>query len=104
MPALDQLATIYARTPPSGRYSTVVKQNLQCRLVPLNVQAPQAAGARAELMAIRDLFWDASYVMPENVQVLVDGTRWQPQAGTFTSIGLRNAAPKLRKAQVVRQI
>lgn len=85
---LDQLGTVYDDV---DDYSTVVKNALACRLVHLD-RAAATAGERAELMSLRDLMWDPSYVMPEGAQVAIDGVRWQTVRGTFGAPRRRGTA------------
>lgn len=76
---LDQVGTVYDD---ADDYSTEVRANLACRLVHVD-RSGATAGDRAELMALRELMWDAAYVMPEGAQVAIDGVRWQTVRGTF---------------------
>jgi hypothetical protein len=99
---LDQQAVVYGENVTSGRYNLVLNPSLACRLNPVNLQAPSSGGARAELMAVRDLLWDSSYVMPENVQVEIDAVRWQAEAGTFQAIRAGDSGVLFRKCSVVR--
>lgn len=76
---LDQTGTVYDD---ADAYTTVVNAALACRLVHID-RASATAGERAELMSLRELMWDPSYVMPEGAQVAIDGVRWQTVRGTF---------------------
>lgn len=74
-------ATIYTENPSTGEYDVIAKQNLRCRLV--HVSGGTTVEGRAELAQIRHLQFPIDYEMPEDCEVLIDGTRWNPTAGTF---------------------
>jgi hypothetical protein len=59
---------------------------------------------RAELLALRQLLWEPSYVMPETVQVEVngDGLRWNVVHGTLGALRGPSGAVMYRRADVVR--
>jgi hypothetical protein len=96
---MTQTATVY--TPGSGgKFTAVARRDLPCRLVQPRSTGATAAG-RAELMADRDLWWDPDVVLPEQCQILVDGVRWQPVAGTFASLG-DGVVVVARRAMVIR--
>lgn len=99
---LDQTATIYGEAASSGRYTQVLKDYLECRLVPVNTMSPQAQG-RAELMAQRDFYWSPAYFMPEHCQIDVEGVRWSPMAGTFQRLRAGDSAALICKCAVIRQ-
>jgi hypothetical protein len=94
-PGFDQRATVYGRDGTTGRYTTVFRSGLACRLAHINRQ-PGATGAqRAELAGIRTFLWDPAYTLPENAQVEVagvtgpDGTtpaRWNVRSGTLATL------------------
>lgn len=100
---LTQRATVYSPDPVSGRWTTVAKRSLPCRLV-----SPRSTGSalptyeRAELMAGRDFWWEPSYFLPETAQILVDGVMWAVRAGTFQALG-DCELPAARRCMVVRQ-
>jgi hypothetical protein len=96
-------ATVYGENPSTGRYDTVIKAGLACDLAHLPMVS-RNYGERMETMSTRILRWDPSYVMPENAQVLIDGVRWQVQAGTFELRVGSNGALLFRQCDVVRQV
>jgi hypothetical protein len=98
---LDQLATVYGGQSVSGRYTVVIKTKLECRLQPVNQQEP-GGGTRAELMAVRDFYWNPEYELPERSQILIDGIRWQPEAGTFQALRAGRSGVLIRRCSVVR--
>ena len=100
---LDQFATVYGPVAGTGRYTNVLKTYLPCRLVLINTMSPQSGGARTELMAARDFYWDPAWTMPETAQVVVDGVRWQIQAGTIQPMRAGSSAVLLYRCSVIRQ-
>lgn len=88
---LTQTAIVYGENPSTGasggRYTVVLNPSLVCRMVHPSYGGAGSAGARAEIMADRDLWWDAGYRMPEQCRIVVDGIAWQPRAGTFAALG-----------------
>lgn len=80
----DTMATVYGADPTTHNYTAVLKSGLKCFLRHLSSQ--QDAGARDELSGRREMWFEGNYVMPENVELLIDGTRWTPLVGTQTSM------------------
>jgi hypothetical protein len=98
MIGLVDRATVYTENPVTGVYDVVAKQNLRCRLE--HVGGGQTVAARAELMQIRHLVFDIAYEMPEDCEVLIDGTRYNPQAGTFARHRGTNSRKAVRAVDV----
>lgn len=101
--ALDQEATIYTENANSGRYTTVANPSLKCRLMHIPLNRAQSATSRAELAGNRHMMFDAAYVMDERAQVEVDGVRWQPTPGTFSTFRDWNSVAIYRSCDLVRQ-
>lgn len=99
----DQRADVYSENPSTGLYDIRVKAQLKCRLAHVNTQPAVSGNERAELAALRNMLFDPDYVMPENVQVLVDGIRWQPVVGTFGALRGPSGQVVYRRCDVVRQ-
>lgn len=81
MYGLVDRATVYTENPSTGVYDVVLKENLRCRLS--HVGGGQSVAERAELAEIRHLEFDIAFEMPEDCEILIDGQRWNPSAGTF---------------------
>jgi hypothetical protein len=86
---LTMRATVWARTGGTGPYNSAVKMDLACRLDTLDLHPGATSSQRAELAALRSLFWDTAYDLPEQgVQVEIispanyAGQRWNVIAGT----------------------
>jgi hypothetical protein len=80
LPGLSHTMTIYTEDS-AGRYLTVAASGVRCRLYPIG--AGGATGpARAELAALRRLFWEPPTIISEHAQIEVDGTRYNVIAGT----------------------
>lgn len=88
---LTQTAIVYGENPSTGasggRYNVVLNSSLACRMVHPNSAGASSAAGRAELLADRDFWWDASYAMPEQCRIQVGGIYWQPRAGTYAALG-----------------
>lgn len=78
---LPQRATVWGYTSASGAYATSLQTNLKCRVQ--HVRGGQTQGQRAELLAVRSILFDPAYAMADDVQVEVDGVRYDPVEGTF---------------------
>lgn len=102
MLGLDQRATVYGEGP--STYDQVLRANLACRLAHISAGGASSTSQRGELLSMRRLIWDPSYVMPENVQIDVGGTRWQVTAGTFGAYRGPSGQVAYRAADVVRQV
>lgn len=97
---LDQAATVYGETDPTGAFTTVLRTGLACRLA--HVRGGASQNERAELAAVRNMIWDPSYVLPETAQVEVDGVRWNPVAGTFAAYRGPSSQVLYRRCDLVR--
>jgi len=74
---LTRTATVYGRSG-AGSHTVVLKTGLKCALQHLRLQPAPSGAARSELAARRKFVWEASYHLPANTQVEVEGLRWQP--------------------------
>jgi hypothetical protein len=99
----DQSADVYTANVTTGRFNVLQKAGLRCRLLHVNIHPAATSSDRAELAAIRDMIWDPLYSMPEQCQVVVGSTYWQPVAGTFGAFRDWDSVLVYRRAQVVRQ-
>lgn len=99
----DQLATVYTPDPTSGRYNALARTGLACRLLHISLRPVTTGADRAELAAKRDFIWEPSYDMPEQCQLLVEGVRWTPEAGTFAAFRDWDSTVVYRSCLVVRQ-
>lgn len=98
MMGLVDRATVYTENVVSGTYDVVAKSNLRCRLE--HVGGGSTVAERAELAEIRHLVFDIGYEMPEDCEILIDGKRWNPQAGTFGRLRGPNSRKSLRFVDV----
>jgi hypothetical protein len=110
-PGFDQTATVYSRNASTGRYTTVLRSNLGCRLAHLNRTSTVTGPQRTELAGIRLLLWDPAYAMPETAQVEVSGVtgpdgvtaaRWNIRTGTLASMRGPTGTAMYRQADVTR--
>ena len=74
-------ATVYGEDA-AGRHTVILRSGLPCRL-----SAPAAGTVdlgidRAEQARLRELRWPADVALSEESQLLIDGKRWNIQAGT----------------------
>lgn len=99
---LDQLGDVYTEAPVSGRYTILAKTRLACRLVHMPLRHISTGADRAELAGMRNLIFDGTYEMPEQCQVMVDGTRWQPKPGTFGAYRDWNSDVSYRRCDATR--
>ncbi len=106
MIGLIDTATIYTPHGTTGVYSVLAQADLSCRLAVINVEAgrTEAGIDRGELLADRRFLWDPAYDMPENVQIDIDGTRWNPVPGTFAAVRGPGGAVEYRRCSVVRAV
>ncbi len=81
---LDSTATVYTQGV-GGGYTVSAKTGLACRLSTVSAKGATSAPDRAELAAIRQLFWDPSYTMPTYCQVEIGGVRWNPIPATIAA-------------------
>lgn len=104
MIGLIQVATVFTENPTTGAFDVVAKSDLKCRLAHIDGQPAATAPDRAEFAAMRNMLWEPEYVLPETAQVLVDGVRWNPVAGTFGAMKGPSGAVVYRRADVRRAI
>lgn len=99
---LIDTATVYTEGS-SGTFDTSVKTGLHCRLAHISGRGGNVQD-RAELLALRQLLWEPSYVMAETVQIEVngDGVRWNAVHGTFGALRGPSGAVMYRRADLVR--
>ena len=81
---LDSLATVYTQGV-GGGYTVSAKTNLAARLSTVSAKGATSAPDRAELAAVRQLFWDPSYTMPTYCQVEIGGVRWNVVPNTIAA-------------------
>jgi hypothetical protein len=100
---LDQQADVFVAEANSGRYTVLTKSQLACRLVHMPLRHVSTGADRAELAGMRNLIFDPEFILPEECQVEVDGTRWSPRPGTFGAYRDWNSNLAYRRCDVVRQ-
>lgn len=82
---MPQTASVYTEDPTDGDYSVLATASLRCQLAHVSSGAARTAPDRAELAALRVLFFDPAYTLPsDHCQVEVRGQRWTVIAGTVT--------------------
>lgn len=85
MIGLDQVAAVY--TPGGdGDYTVLAKSDLACRLVASRGGAASPADERADMVTQRFLMWGASYTMPSNAQVVIEGARYGLEDNTLVAV------------------
>ena len=94
---LNATATVYV---PTDGYAVAVKSNLRVRLGHLSTAGAATAVERAELAALRRLYWTEDYAMPEGARVEVDGRRWNTIRGTFAAVDAFTDSDVLRCCDV----
>ena len=99
---MPQTASVYTAAPVGGVFSVLVKSGLRCQLAHAGGTA-SSAPERAELAAVRVLYWDAAYTLPtEYVRVVVAGEAWNVVAGTVTEQRDERDILQYRKADLTR--
>lgn len=92
-------ANVYTETQATGAYDVVAKENLRCRSVHIGSDVPfeqrRAAGEQ------RHLLFDREYLMPEDCEILIAGTRYRPVDETFKTVTGTNGRTKLRAVDIV---
>lgn len=110
-PGFDQSATVYGRNASTGRYTTVLRSSLACRLAHVNRQSAATGPQRTELAGIRLFLWDPAYSLPETAQIEVAGVtgpdgvtlaRWNVRAGTLAAMRGPLGTAVYRQADVTR--
>lgn len=94
---LNATASVYAS---SDDFTAAVKTGLKVRLAHLSTAGAPTAADRAELAALRRLYWAEAYAMPEGAQVEVEGRRWNTIRGTFAAVDAFSNADVLRCCDV----
>ncbi len=79
---LNQWGTVYTPAAIGGAFTVVARADLPCRLSLVGARGAASGSERAELLARRQLYWDASYALPAYCQVELSGERWTPVVGT----------------------
>lgn len=102
---MTDTATVYAQATVAPRaYTQAVKTDLVCLLTEISTgrDTAQTAGSRAELAALRELYWVGSYVMPRNVRLQLNGQpeRWMVIDQTVTPVPAGSNPPELWHADV----
>jgi hypothetical protein len=80
---LVHIATVYTPNGTTGEYTVVAQSNLPCRLVYIQNAPGALENERAAIGENRRLLWSDEYVMPDEAQVDINGTRWNVRAGTY---------------------
>lgn len=80
---MTETATVWGENNTTGAHDVALVTGLRCRLAHVSLQPASSGFQRAELAAIRELYWEPSYVMPETAVLEVNGARWNVRAGTF---------------------
>jgi hypothetical protein len=81
---MSDSADVYTADLATGRYTVLAQADLPCRLAvirPGTTSAPE----RAELAAMRRLYWGPDYAMPDYAQVEINSERWNVVQGTVTA-------------------
>jgi hypothetical protein len=82
---MPQTASVYTEDPTDGDFSVLATSGLRCQLAHVSGGSATTAPDRAELAAMRVLYFDPSYSLPsDHCQVEVRGERWNVLAGTVT--------------------
>jgi hypothetical protein len=99
---LDKTATVYAADPAAGGYTVAAKSGLRCRLSIVGSGQARSGDERAELAALRRLYWAESYAMPNDVQVEIDDERWNVMNGTQQAPTMPGGAVAYRSCDLAR--
>jgi len=98
MLGLVDRAIVYTENPATGVYDVVDNPRLRCRLT--HIGGGQTVAERAEFLEIRHLIFDINYEMPEDCQVLIGNTRYNPQPGTFGRFRGTNSRKAVKSVDV----
>lgn len=96
---LDRTAEVYLET---DDFVAPVKTGLRCRLGNIDANGAVTGNERAQLLALRRLFWTPDYFMPEGAQVAIDGQRWNTMRGSFAAVDGAVTGPLYRSCDVQR--
>ncbi len=103
VPGFFDTAAVYAPDDDNdGSYTILLNDSLTCLLSGAHKYEAATAKDRAEMAAWRQLLWDATYEMPENVQVEVDGVRYNAVPGSFVAFKVGPANILYRRGDFVR--
>jgi hypothetical protein len=100
MVAMKDRATVYGPSADTGEYTVVLRENLQCDMMHLDVGAARNAFDREALAQGRRLRWDRSFRMPEDCRVVCRGALWQAVAGTFGTFNGPTGVPVYRACEL----
>jgi hypothetical protein len=100
-----ELATIYTRAA-GGTYTTVSTTGMPCRLEAVSVSEAVTGGGRAELAALRSLYYHPDYTVPNDARIGIVGRpeRWQVRANTQTPYPEDSDTPAWWQVDVVRAV
>jgi hypothetical protein len=98
MIGLVDRAIVYTENPATGTYDVVDKSNLRCRLE--HIGGGTSVTERAQLSEIRHLVFEIAYQMPEDCEILIGDTRWNPIAGTFARFRGSNSRKEIKACDV----
>jgi hypothetical protein len=106
MIGLDQKMDVYQEDPGSGAFTTPLAAGVSCRVATVSTSGAQTRDARAQLTSMRLLMWDAGYQMPETsqVQIEVEGERYNPVSGTYVPRRGPNGAVMFRICDLVKVV
>jgi hypothetical protein len=100
---LVQTADVYALNRLTGKFDTLIRAGLACRLAMISAETATNGNERTDMLSRRRLVWDGSYAMPEGSQVTIDGQSWRPVRGTFANYQDEYGISVHRAADVIRQ-
>lgn len=79
---LDQVMDVFTEDPTTGAFTVLNQAAVPCHLFHVARQPAATAADRAELAALRNLHYSASYTLPNGAQILSGGVRWNTLHGT----------------------
>lgn len=80
---MTETATVWGENNTDGAHDVPLVTGLRCRIAHVTLRLASTGFERSELAAVREIYWDPSYVMPETVVIEANGVRWNPRPGTF---------------------
>jgi hypothetical protein len=98
MLGLVDRAIVYTENPTTGIYDVALFQNVRCRLE--HIGGGNSVAERAEFSEMRHLVFEISYDMPEDCEILIAGTRYNPVAGTFARLRGTNSRKIVKSCDV----
>lgn len=78
---LTQSMSVFIPDTFDGDFTVLETSDVACRLS-MPGGGTAAMVSRAELLRMRVLYYDTTYTMPAEAQVLIDGEQWNVQRGT----------------------